>query len=377
LCSAHEHGKFLSARTTAAEYNVTEIKKMTNPDEQDYQKQIEQAVEDKSHDDELRENKVIPNLAEELHKRAVAEATANADASYRPSEAILNSPVPELLLEQVDGVLLKSKEAYTNATLTYQAKNVPIKLRGCLEIPIHVSTSGSVVHYKLRSVSYDIGFGIVAYRGLAPDQIIDSKHNDEDNDEDSREYSNDQNYKQDTRDSSHSHSPDYSLVVVREMARVDSHLAPVEGKFLVGTVPTRLVFTLDNEYSWFREKIVSYEITVTPPDYKTIVAGRRRRAKSALSVLHHDLDNTQSHLAQTQKDAKKMSKSIEALQQELVTKQEALKSMQDQSALLKQRIEVRYKQTQALQDRLDHGWPDQHVYQQLQALTKEEANEQI
>ena len=97
----------------------------------------------------------------EMEARAVAEATATADASYVPTPSVLNAPTAAPLLRQVDG---PSVEGYTGKESTYVAKRVPVPLRGKLDVPIHISTGGSVVSYEISTENYDIGFGINAER---------------------------------------------------------------------------------------------------------------------------------------------------------------------------------------------------------------------
>ena len=76
---------------------------------------------------------------------------------------------------------------------------------------------------------------------------------------------------------------------MKEIVRIDSHLEPpVTGKFLVGSVPCALIFTFSNEYSWFREKQVTYRNVVTPPKIDNVIKGRRLRAKMALEVVVAD-----------------------------------------------------------------------------------------
>ena len=97
----------------------------------------------------------------EVEARAIEEATATADAAYVPTPSLLSSPSPHPLLRQVDGPTLKG---YSGKESVYQAKLVPIPLRGCLDVPIHIPAGGSVVEYKVETKHYDISFGIVAER---------------------------------------------------------------------------------------------------------------------------------------------------------------------------------------------------------------------
>jgi hypothetical protein len=101
-----------------------------------------------------------PAMTEEEAK-AITEATASADASYVPTPSLLNAATPEPLLSQVDGPSLLE---YAAAESVYVARNVPVPLRGKVDVPIHVSAGGSVVEYAIETLNYDISFGITAER---------------------------------------------------------------------------------------------------------------------------------------------------------------------------------------------------------------------
>jgi len=249
----------------------------------------------------------------ELEARAVAEATATADSAYVPSPALLNSATLEPLLEQIDGLKLAD---YQCTPSVYVAKLIPVKAAGILEVPIHVIAGGSVVEYEITTDRYDIGFGIVAKR-------------------------------------------DEGTTTVREMSRVDSHVSAVTGKFLVGTVPCALQFTFDNEFSWLREKQVSYKITVTPPGLDIIREGRKRRATSALSAIEEDAAGVQSQLDQTTKDRETLETMIKEMEAELEERKKSLQGAVEEEQWLEQRMGLRNKQKDALNKRLTEGWEDE------------------
>ncbi len=96
-----------------------------------------------------------------LEARAVAEATATADAAYVPSPSLLNAPTAGPVLAQVDGPSLAD---YEGKESVYVGRSVPISAGGSLTIPIQVSTPGSVVEYAVENKQYDFGFGITAER---------------------------------------------------------------------------------------------------------------------------------------------------------------------------------------------------------------------
>lgn len=96
-----------------------------------------------------------------LEARAVAEATATADAAYVPSPSLLNATTAAPLLSQVDGPSLAD---YEGKESVYVGRSVPVSAGGTLTIPIQVSTPGSVVEYAVENKQYDFGFGITAER---------------------------------------------------------------------------------------------------------------------------------------------------------------------------------------------------------------------
>lgn len=250
-----------------------------------------------------------------MERRAIEEATATADASYVPSLAVINASTAQPLLDQVDGPALST---YQTAQNIYTAKNVPVKLRDRLDIPIFVSVAGSIVEYSMETESYDISFGITAQR-------------------------------------------DDGIVEVKENSRVDSHIAPVCGKFLVASVPCQLVFTLDNTYSWFREKIVSYTIKVMPPAIDTIKAGRRRRAKAALKVVAQDRTSAEERLAHAAAQKSSLLKAIQHIEKELLDRKSSLETVEKEETWLKSRVLLRISQVDQLKSRLEQGWEDENT----------------
>jgi hypothetical protein len=92
---------------------------------------------------------------------AISNATKAADENYQPSQSHLSSSSPYPLIRSVDGISLKT---YNPEPSRFSAKDVVIPLRGSLDVPIHVTASGSVVDYKVESKDFDIGFGVKAER---------------------------------------------------------------------------------------------------------------------------------------------------------------------------------------------------------------------
>ena len=249
----------------------------------------------------------------ELEARAIAQAMHSADAAYVPSPSLLASDEPGPLLAQVDGPDLS---AFATTPSVYSAKSVPVALRGKFDVPIHVTAGGSVVEYEISTEDYDISFGVTAER-------------------------------------------EEGVTNVKESARVDSHLEPVTGKFLVGSVPCALVFSFDNEYSWFREKKVSYKISVTPPRTDSVVKGRRLRAKKALEIITQDKQEMEEKYEAATQQRTALEEAVRKLEKELAEKTKSLDVVATEEAFLEKRRKVRVKQIKMLNSRLKNGWADE------------------
>ena len=251
--------------------------------------------------------------AEELEARAISQAMQSADAAYVPSPSLLASDDPSSLLSQVDGPSLVD---FRCTPSVYQAKSVPVALRARFDVPIHVIAGGSVVEYRITTELYDIAFGVTAER-------------------------------------------EEGVTSVKETARVDSHVEPVTGKFLVGSVPCALVFSFSNEYSWFREKRVSYRIVVTPPRTENVVKGRRLRAKKALEVVAADGRDLDERHAAASAGRAAAREEVARLEGELAEARRALDEVTAEEEWLGRRRVVRAEQVRSLNHRLENGWGDE------------------
>lgn len=244
---------------------------------------------------------------------AISLATKTADENYQPSQSNLSSSSPYPLIRSVDGISLKT---YNIEPSRFSAKDVAVPLRGKLNVPIHVATSGSIVDYTVHCQDFDIGFGVIAER-------------------------------------------EEGVTIVKENSRQDCHLNAITGRFLVGSVPCALIFTFDNEFSWFREKKVSYKIKVSPPSIENIINGRRTRAKSALSVVHKDKESAEVRLESVSAKHGTLMQDIERLETELMEKKKSLGVVEKEEGWLKQRVQLRDVQESLLTRRLTEGWEDE------------------
>mmetsp|Transcript_12727 Transcript_12727/g.18501 ORF Transcript_12727/g.18501 Transcript_12727/m.18501 type:complete len:331 (+) Transcript_12727:99-1091(+) len=244
---------------------------------------------------------------------AIAEATKAAYENYKPSQSLLKNPSPYPLIRSVDGISLKK---YNADPSVFSAKDVIVPLRGKFSVPVHVTSSGSVVDYTVESTNFDVGFGIVAER-------------------------------------------EEGITVVKEKMRVDSHQKAITGRFLVGSVPCALIFTFDNEYSWFREKKITYKIKITPPSIESVAKGRRARARSALDVVKGDKMSAESRLGRVSTEHVTLLQLIDSIEKELEEKRKSLGVIEKEEHWLKDRVELRIVQENLLTRRLADGWEDE------------------
>jgi len=133
----------------------------------------------------------------------------------------------------------------------------------------------------------------------------------------------------------------------------------VTQKFLVGTVPCLLKFDFSNEYSWMREKLVSYKITVTPPSRESLAAGRRRRAQACLKAVEDDLQTASSRLEAASQQKTTLQEEVAKLMKELEEKKKAWNVAEKEEAWLKERKNLRVEQQKLLKHRLENGWSDE------------------
>jgi len=275
---------------------------------EDEDEEDEDDDEDEDEDEEETKRKL-----KEAEAKAIADATASANASYVPPPSLMSDPSPQELLKSVDGASLIG---YSQIPSVYTARSVPVPLRGKLDVPIHITCGGSVVEYTVESEGYDISFGIMAER-------------------------------------------EEGSTVVSKTTRVDAHIQSITGKFLVGSVPCALIFTFDNEYSWFREKKITYSITVTPPTIDNIIAGRKKRAESALKVVLEEKNDANTKLESVSTMRAALAEKVERLEKELEEDRKNLGEIEKEEDLLKTKVELRSIQENLLEKRLNEGWTDE------------------
>mmetsp|Transcript_829 Transcript_829/g.1103 ORF Transcript_829/g.1103 Transcript_829/m.1103 type:complete len:293 (+) Transcript_829:191-1069(+) len=250
---------------------------------------------------------------EEMEAQAVDKAKANVDSSFKPSNAALNASTAAPLLLAVDGPSLAT---YEGKESVYVGRSVPVSAGGKLELPIHVNTPGSVVEYAIELASKDMDIAIQAER-------------------------------------------EEGITIVKEMGRLHANESPLTQKFLVGAVPCLIQFLFSNEYSWMREKVISYKITVTPPSSDHLTAGRRRRATACLAAVQADLGTAQNRLDAAQSQKMKLQDEVAELMKLLEEKKKSWQVSLKEEEWLTQRTNLRMEQERLLVERLEEGWPDE------------------
>lgn len=127
----------------------------------------------------------------------------------------------------------------------------------------------------------------------------------------------------------------------------------------MGTVPCLIQFSFENDFSWFREKQVSYKITVTPPSRESLAAGRRRRAQACLKAVEDDLQTASSRLTAATAQKATLHEEVAKLMAELQEKKKAWQVAEKEETWLKERKALRLEQQKLLKERLTKGWPDE------------------
>jgi chromosome segregation ATPase len=125
-----------------------------------------------------------------------------------------------------------------------------------------------------------------------------------------------------------------------------------------------LQFDFTNEYSWMREKIVSYKITVTPPSRDSLAAGRRRRAHACLKAVEDDLQSAKDRLETTTVQKNHLYNEVTKLSQALEDAKKAYSLAEKEEIWLQERKTLRLEQQKLLKQRLTKGWPDEVALKQ-------------
>jgi hypothetical protein len=153
----------------------------------------------------------------------------------------------------------------------------------------------------------------------------------------------------------------FSLVTDRyqELSRIDASATPVTGKFLIGSIPCMITFSFENDYSYFREKVVSYKVTVKPPSLDTLKAGRRRRATACLKAVQEDSSMTLNQLERAKEKKNDLQSEVETLKGRLEKLKNELAHLEVEETTMKDRVELRQIQSKELSKRLKEGWDDE------------------
>lgn len=153
-----------------------------------------------------------------------------------------------------------------------------------------------------------------------------------------------------------------SFFYVQEESRLTALESPLQQKFLVGKVPCLLRFQWDNGYSWLREKLVSYKVSVRPPTRDSIRLSRRRRAQACLEDVRKEWTELTNELVPAiQATTTSLQEQMTELwKQYTEIKQQYEEAKQEQERLLG-RKQVREEQERLLKQRLEQGWDDENA----------------
>lgn len=115
----------------------------------------------------------------------------------------------------------------------------------------------------------------------------------------------------------------------------------------------------DNTYSWMREKIITYKVTVRPPTKESLTAGRRRRATACLKAVQDDWKQAANKLKVATENKLSLQAKVAELTRQLAEQKEAWQLAEKEEAWLLERRGLREEQERLLKQRLDEGWEDE------------------
>ena len=109
----------------------------------------------------------------------------------------------------------------------------------------------------------------------------------------------------------------------------------------------------------FREKKVTYKITVSPPKTENVIKGRRLRAKKALEIVSKDRKEMEERYETTAQKLTNLEEEVKKMEKELAEKKKSLDVVAKEESWLEKRCSVRDKQIKMLNQRLKNGWEDE------------------
>ena len=230
--------------------------------------------------------------AQRAQFQAIADKLGKADDAYEPTKAVLENT--QLLMQEVTGPIIpagyKGKEAY------FTGRNSVVYSGRSENVPIHVSTPGTMIEFTIDKKGYDFGFEIVAF--------MEEK----------------------------SGTP----VKIKEYAPFTKHSQNqnrYEDTILVGSgsVPCMLQFRFDNKYQTLLEKvIVSYRIKVTTPPKELIMRGRRKRGDTSMKLIEKDLNSQKESLAKVDGQIEYLEEEINKIKSSMMKRSNLLKSLREE-----------------------------------------------
>lgn len=231
------------------------------------------------------------------------------------------------LVSQIENETSILSKYDTNESV-YGGQSITIGAGKTFNAPVSVTTAGSIVEYTIEVEAYDLDVGITVQRDSANDN---------------------------------------KQTVVKKASRIESS-NPLTQKVLIRKVPCVINFLFDNEFSWFYEKKISYQITVKPPNVKKFVKERNRKVEVYLALLDKEFkkfsENNFRRITDTKKDAIERVGEIETnitkteelltkLQKELKETKESLLATNGEEANANSCIEKRQQERNSLLSKLE------------------------
>ncbi|GMI17729.1 hypothetical protein TrLO_g14833 [Triparma laevis f. longispina] len=206
---------------------------------------------------------------------------------------------------------------------TYKCSDVPVTY--ALELPIPVNLKGSTIRYSFTTEEGDVNFGVFLRK--VDEKGVGGKGGGEDGEENEEEE-------------------------LQPLTRVDSHISPITGSFLVTEAPCIAVVVWDNNYSWFKSKTLSYSVTVKPPSQDIVYAKYIATCNTSLSNASIDHRSAETRLNKLVATRSQLKQDVERLKAELASAMSSLASSGKEESYLNERMAFRKKQMEGLEQRL-------------------------
>lgn len=143
-------------------------------------------------------------------------------------------------------------------------------------------------------------------------------------------------------------------------------------EFVIDSTPCTIVLTLDNTYSWFTPKTVSYQLQLTPPlDPKILL--RSQRAKATMPLVQQLLSELKSRESESQSNVQTAHQTMESYQKKVQELQQMIQAQQQTIRVQTNQNETQQQKVKMMQESIEKV----RLYLELQDEKISQLDEQI